>query len=107
MIRLSRNQYAYYVEKIRNSAMVPAKLKRHLETNYPSFKNKNTNYFARLLENNIKKMNFMRRVTTVSEKALKVSHHVAELIAKSKQPIQSREIRLNDYGCLVLMQLKK
>ena len=68
-----------------NRAMVPAKLKRHLETNHPSLKNKNTNYFARLLENNKKEMDFMRRATTVTEKALKVSYHVAELVAESKQ----------------------
>ena len=58
-------------KELSNSAMVPAKLKRHLETNHPSLKNKNTNYFARLLENNKKEMDFMRRETTVSEKALK------------------------------------
>ena len=69
-----------------NSAMVPAKLKRHLDTNHPTFKNKNTIYFHRLLESNKKEVNFMRRATTISEKALKVSYRVAELIAKEKQP---------------------
>ena len=64
--------------------MVPSKLKHHLETSHQSLKNKNTNYFACLLENN-KEMDFMRRATTVFEKAHKVSYHVAELIAKSKQ----------------------
>ena len=34
-----------------NSTMVSAKLKRYLDTNYPSLKNKNTNYFAHFLEN--------------------------------------------------------
>ena len=65
--------------------MVPAKRKRHLDTNHPSLKNKNTNYFTRLLENNKKEMDFISRATTVSEKALKVSYHVAELVVKSKQ----------------------
>ena len=54
-----------------NSAVVPAKLKRHLETNHPSLKNKNINYFSRFLENNKKEMDFMGQATTVSEKALK------------------------------------
>ena len=44
----------------------------------PISKNKDTNYFARLLENNTKEMDFMRRATKVSEKALKVSHHVIQ-----------------------------
>ena len=69
-----------------NSTMVPAKLKHHLETNHPSFKYKNMNYFAYLLENNKKEMDFMRRAKIVSETALKVSYCVAELVAKSKQP---------------------
>ena len=73
-------------KELSNSAMVPAKLKRHLDTNHPTLKNKNTTYFRCLLESNKKEVNFMRRATTISEKALKVSYRIAELIAKEKQP---------------------
>ena len=71
--------------------MVPAKWKHHLKTNHSSLKNKNTNYFAHLIENNTKEMDFMRRATIVSEKALKVSHHVTELVGRSKQPHTAAE----------------
>ena len=72
--------------ELSNSAMVPAKLKRHLDTNHPTLKNKNTSYFRRLLESNKKEVECMRRATTFSQKALKVSYLVAELVAKAKQP---------------------
>ena len=68
--------------------MVPAKLKRRLETNHPSLK---TSFFARLLESNKRKW-IMRRATIVSEKALKLLNCVAELVAKSKQPHAAAEI---------------
>ena len=68
--------------ELSNSAMVPAKLKRHLDTNHPTLKNKNTSYFRRLLESNKKEVECMRRATTVSQQALKVSY----LVAKAKQP---------------------
>ena len=68
--------------ELSNSAMVPAKLKRHLDTNHPTLKNKNTSYFRRLLKSNKKELDFMRRATTVSEKAFKVSY----LVAEAKQP---------------------
>ena len=73
-------------KELSNSAMVPAKLKRHLDTNHPTLKNKNTTYFRRFLESNKKEVNFMKRATTISQKALKVSYRIAELLAKEKQP---------------------
>ena len=83
--------------------MVPAKLKRHLETNHPSLKNKNTNYFARLFENNKEEIDFMRRTTTVSEKAIKVRYGAAEFIAKSKQPHTAAE-KLIPLACKIIVK---
>ena len=73
-------------KELSNSAKVLAKLKRYLDTDHPTLKNKNTTYFRRFLESNKKEVNFMRRATTISEKALKVGYRATELKAKEKQP---------------------
>ena len=69
--------------------MVPVKLKRHFKSNHPFFQNKKKDYFVLLRKGNEKQVNFMKRVTTVSEKAQKVSYLV--LVVKSKQPHTAAE----------------
>ena len=53
-------------ERISNSAMVPSKLERHLESKHPFHKNKKVDYL-----DTEKQVNFMNKTVKVNEKALK------------------------------------
>ena len=66
-------------EKLANSAMAPAKLKRHLTTKQLSGKNKQ--YFKTELASNKKQVSMFARKFKSSDKAREASYAVAEVVA--------------------------
>ncbi|KAL4098313.1 hypothetical protein QTP88_022947 [Uroleucon formosanum] len=68
----------------RNSSMVPAKLRRHLETNHTNVKDKPIDYFIRLRQL-LKNKNFIAEVIkTANEKATETSYMVRYRILKAQ-----------------------
>ena len=61
-------------EKLCNIAIVPSKLKRHLQSKHPSHKNKKADYFRRLIKHTEKQVNFINKTIKVYENALKASY---------------------------------
>jgi len=73
------------LEVLANSAMAPAKLKRHLETRHPQYQNKAKEFFIRK-ENEMKyQKTVMESLVTENELAVKASFYLSLNIAKSKK----------------------
>ncbi len=80
-----------YGKKLANTAMAPAKLKRHFTTNNSHLSNKTVDYFRKLLDSQQKQRKFFEKVI-ISDKAQEASYLVAELVAKK---IKTRTIAEN------------
>ncbi|XP_055510562.1 zinc finger BED domain-containing protein 5-like [Leucoraja erinacea] len=72
-------------KQLSNSAMAPAKLKRHFTTNHSHMKNKSADYFKRLLESQNKQSTAFVSKVSVSKKAQETSYLVAEIIAQKRK----------------------
>ena len=68
-------------EKLANSAMAPAKLKRHLTTKHPDFSGKNEQYFKRELASNKKQVSMLAKKFKSGDKAQEASYAVAKIVA--------------------------
>lgn len=73
-------------DTLSNEAMVPSKLKRHLNTRHPFVSQKDMAYFSRLLKGQSKAATKMVKRVSVADTALEASFRVAELIAKKMKP---------------------
>ncbi|XP_078504354.1 SCAN domain-containing protein 3-like [Lissotriton helveticus] len=74
-----------------NESLKPNKLKRHLETKHGSLVGKNTDFFARKLEDIIHQKDTVKNVVSMPTNALKASYQVAYHIAKNKKPFTDGE----------------
>ncbi len=69
-------------KKLANTAMAPAKLKRHFTPNHSHLSNKTVGYFRRLLDSQQKQRKFSEKKVTISDKAQEANYLVDELVAK-------------------------
>ena len=74
-----------------NSAMVPSKMKRHLETNHGAIATQDKDFFVSLKYKKDKEVKqqatlLSRSTTNVSENSLELSYQIAEILAKAQVP---------------------
>ena len=72
--------------KLANEAMVPNKLKRHLDRQHFTLKERSMAFFSRLLDQPAKQIQLMSDYTSISYKSMEASFLVSQLIAQCKQP---------------------
>ena len=72
--------------KLANEAMVPSKLKGHLDSQHFALKEELKAFSLRLQDQHAKQTRLMNDYTSISYKGVEASFHVSELIAQRKQP---------------------
>lgn len=80
-----RPQCVVCLQILSNEAMKPEKLRRHLITRHPEYKDKSRHFFKRKKEEYNQQKTKMTNITTVPEKALKASFLTVLWIARSKK----------------------
>ena len=72
--------------KLANKEMVYSKLKRHLDSQHITLKEKSMVFFLRLLDQPAKQTWLMSNYTSISFKGMETCFLVSQLIAQCKQP---------------------
>jgi len=72
--------------RLANSAMAPAKLKRHFTTRHESLSSKGKIYFERLLNMQNKQAKHFNAIVKLSDKTQLASYKIAELVAMKQKP---------------------
>lgn len=86
--------------------MVPAKLRRHLETNYKDVKDKSIDYFIQLRDQLLKNKNFIAEVSkTANEKVTEASYMVNYRIAQAGKAHTIAKDSLN-FALLILLVVR-
>ena len=81
-----RPQCVLCAEVLANDSMKPCKLKRHLDTKHPEFKEKPVDFFKRKRDGLQQQKTTISKHSTVSKQCLEASYVVAHRIAKLGKP---------------------
>ena len=74
-----------YCQQKPTEANKPGKLKRHLDTKHPQYKDRDTSFFKRKEKEYVKQRSKMKKMATVTEKALKASYLTSLRMPKCKK----------------------
>ena len=93
--------------KLANSAIFPAKLKRHFTTKHENLIIKNRDYFDKFLITKNKHATYFNKTVKLSEKSQIRSYKIAELIAMKQQPHAIAESHILPAGCKIAFFLSQ
>jgi hypothetical protein len=73
-------------DRLANTAMAPAKLKRHFLSKHGNLSGKNQEHFKTMVTTQKKQASVFKKTIKISDKAQEASYYVAELVAKQMKP---------------------